>query len=59
MPGLFTLRDGEIADILSYVRREWGHDAPPVEKATVSRVRDATEDRDDLWTAEELLRIGN
>ncbi len=57
MPPLGVLEDEQIANILTYVRREWGHAADPVETATVARIRAATEKREDPWTAPELLRI--
>ena len=57
MPPLGILDDEQISNILTYIRREWGHTADPVDKATVARIREATEDREDLWTEKELLQI--
>lgn len=52
-----ALDDGQIAAVLTYVRREWGEAAPPVEPAVVTAVRAATKDRTQPWTEKELLRI--
>jgi mono/diheme cytochrome c family protein/glucose/arabinose dehydrogenase len=57
MPGMSVLDDEQIASILTYIRREWGHTASPVEPATVSKIRAATANRADAWTEEELLKI--
>ena len=58
MPGLAAaLTDEQIAQILSYIRREWGHEASIVETATVTKVRESTKDRGASWTADELVRL--
>lgn len=58
MPGLQVLTDDQIASILTYVRREWGHEADPVEPAFVAKVRKETAGRGEKqWTAEELSNI--
>ncbi len=57
MPSLGILDDDSIAAILTYIRREWGHGFDPVLPATVKQVREETEQREDAWTAPELLRI--
>lgn len=55
MPGLAnTLNDEKVAGILTYIRREWGEFAPPVETATVTAVRAAHTQRRDAWTQLEL-----
>jgi mono/diheme cytochrome c family protein len=51
------ITDPQIADVLTYVRREWGHIAEPVSEATVKAARAATNGREDSWTESELLRI--
>ncbi len=51
------ITDPQIADVLTYVRREWGHVAEPVAETTVKAVRAATAQREDSWTEPELLRI--
>lgn len=55
MPPLGVLDDEQIANILTYIRREWGHTASPVEPATVAKIRGETEKREDPWTEKELL----
>jgi len=57
MPALGVLDDEQIAAVLTYVRREWGHTYPAVSPAAVQQVRKATETREDAWTAPELLKI--
>jgi mono/diheme cytochrome c family protein len=58
MPGLYALPDEQIASVLTYVRREWGHEGSPVATEDVVRVRKASVDRGQLqWTAEELLQL--
>jgi mono/diheme cytochrome c family protein len=57
MPSLAVLDDDQIAAVLTYVRREWGHAYDPVDPATVKKARAETADRVDAWTAEELLKI--
>ena len=54
MPGLAVLDDHQISGLLTYVRREWGHEGTPVDPGEVSRVRDEYADRLDMWTVEEL-----
>jgi mono/diheme cytochrome c family protein len=57
MPALTVLPDEDIAAALTYVRREWEHDADPVNVETVREIRKEIEDRNDPWTAEELLEV--
>lgn len=54
MPGLSLLEDADVAALLTYIRREWGHAATPVSPELVARVRAATPDRAEPWTAAEL-----
>jgi mono/diheme cytochrome c family protein/glucose/arabinose dehydrogenase len=57
MPALGILDDEQIATVLTYIRNEWGHSYTPVSTNTVKQIRDATADRNDAWTQEELLKI--
>lgn len=57
MPALSTLADQDIAAVLTYVRREWEHTGDPVSVETVTKVREETRGRTDLWTAKELLEV--
>jgi mono/diheme cytochrome c family protein len=58
MPALGSLlSDEQIAAVLTYVRREWGQTASPVEAATVKEIRGQTSGRARPWTAEELSQL--
>ena len=50
-----TLGDGQVADVLTYVRREWGHAASAVDAPTVARIRAETKDRARPWSDAELM----
>lgn len=51
------LNDERIAGILTYIRREWGHVADPVDPEQVAEVKSRTERRFDPWTVAELRSI--
>ena len=51
------LSDNEIAAVLTYVRREWGHTASPVQPADVARTRTETAGRTRPWTIDELTQL--
>ena len=57
MPALGVFDDDQIAAILTFIRREWGHTAGPVESELVKRIRAETEKREDAWSEAELLKI--
>ena len=57
MPPLDALTDAQIAGVMTYVRREWGHEAAAVDAATVARIRESTKGRAQAWTEAELKRI--
>ena len=57
MPALGVFDDDQIAGILTYVRREWGHTATPVEPELVKKIRAETEKREEAWTEAELMKI--
>jgi mono/diheme cytochrome c family protein len=48
------LNDEQVADVLSYVRANFGNKAPAVTAEQVKAVRAASTDRATFWTAEEL-----
>jgi mono/diheme cytochrome c family protein len=52
-----TLSDEDVASVLTYVRREWGNAAEPVDPAAVAGVRSATASRTRPWTDAELAAI--
>lgn len=53
-----ALKDEQIANVLTYVRQEWGNNAPPVSVETVQRIRAETAGRNGPWTAPELAKFG-
>jgi mono/diheme cytochrome c family protein/glucose/arabinose dehydrogenase len=57
MPTMGALGDDNLAAILTYIRREWGHTAAPVEPATLTRIRAEIANRQDAWTEPELLKL--
>jgi mono/diheme cytochrome c family protein len=58
MPALAeALDDAQIADSLTYIRREWGHTAAPVSAEAVKVVRALESKREDSWTQAELQKI--
>jgi mono/diheme cytochrome c family protein/glucose/arabinose dehydrogenase len=57
MPALGVLDDEQIASVLTYTRREWGHSYSAVTPDLVKKVRQETEKREEGWTEPELLKI--
>jgi mono/diheme cytochrome c family protein/glucose/arabinose dehydrogenase len=58
MPPLGTvLSDDQIAAVLTYIRREWGHAASAVDVSTVKEVRTLTAGRARPWTPDELSTL--
>ena len=55
MPPLPHLTDEDVSSVLTYLRREWEHNASPVEPKDVAKLRAQFKDRVGMWTAEELL----
>jgi mono/diheme cytochrome c family protein len=56
MPPLNVLSDSEIASMLTYIRREWGHTASPISPELVAKVRTQLAGREEAWTEAELLK---
>ena len=54
MPAFGSLDDQQIADVLSYVRANFGNAAPEVAIEDVARIRSVTGERDKPWSAAEL-----
>lgn len=54
MPSHSTMDDAVIASILTYIRNEWGNQAPPVTGRTVSSTRHLNQGRVYPWSAGEL-----
>jgi mono/diheme cytochrome c family protein len=57
MPPVGTLDDEQIASVLTYVRREWGQTADPVDATAVAAVRGASAGRTRPWTDAELTAL--
>jgi putative membrane-bound dehydrogenase-like protein len=57
MPALGVFDDDQIAATLTYIRREWGHTAGPIESELVKRIRAETEKREEAWSEAELLKV--
>jgi mono/diheme cytochrome c family protein/glucose/arabinose dehydrogenase len=54
MPAAGFLTDEQIAGVLTYVRREWDHEASPVSVDLVKKIREENKGRMDAWTEGEL-----
>jgi mono/diheme cytochrome c family protein len=52
-----ALDDQQVSSILTYLRREWGHVASPVEPEQIKAIRAATTGHSDAWSPEELNQI--
>ena len=52
-----SLTDDQIANALTYIRREWGNAGTPVDAQTVKAAREASASRTRPWTTEELTAL--
>jgi mono/diheme cytochrome c family protein len=52
-----TLSDEQVASVLTYVRREWGHTGTAVEPAAIAGVRALTRERTRPWMHDELVKL--
>ena len=52
-----TLNDEKIADVLTYVRQEWGNTAGPVSKEGVAALRKELAGRTESWTEPDILAV--
>lgn len=57
MPPWKQLKDEQIASILTYIRSEWGNNAPAITAEYVAKIREQTADRSEPWTQTELQAI--
>jgi putative membrane-bound dehydrogenase-like protein len=57
MPAVQGMDDKMIAGILTYMRREWGHQGTAIEPDLVAKVRAAEKEREEQWTEKELLKV--
>jgi mono/diheme cytochrome c family protein len=56
MPPLMQLTDEDVAGVLTYIRREWDHNASPVDTKLVTELRAKHKDRFVPWSADELKK---
>jgi len=59
MPPLEMLSNETLASALTYIRRSWGHTAPPVSPSTIDRMREAIILRSQPYTESELAGLRN
>ena len=52
-----TLKDDDIAAVLTYVRSTWGNTGAPITAAKVASIRAATTSRTTPWTSAELAQV--
>ncbi len=52
-----TLKDEQIAHVLTYTRQSWGNKAPRVDPEQVRKIRELTKDKAGSWTEVELLAV--
>lgn len=57
MPGWQRLGDEKIAAVLTYIRSQWGNDAPPISADFVKEVRGRNAERSAAWSAGELKTL--
>jgi len=53
-PWKAALTDQQLAAVLTFVRRSWGHEASPVRPQLVAQAREATATRTDPWSDADL-----
>jgi mono/diheme cytochrome c family protein len=58
MPAWNTLSDDELAAVMSYLRSEWGNQAPAVQSDTVKAQREATKARTEPYKGGQELKSG-
>ena len=51
-----SLKDDQIADIISYVRSSWDHKESAVTKEQIAAMRKSTAKQKDIWKADQLLK---
>ena len=52
-----ALTDQQVADVLTYVRQEWGNKAGPVKPEQVKAIREKVASKNDNWNAADLLQV--
>ncbi|MCH8474675.1 MAG: cytochrome c [Opitutales bacterium] len=54
MPAFDSLPDQQIAGVMTFIRQEWGNDAPEISEETVAAIREEEAGRTQTWGYEEL-----
>lgn len=57
MPAWNTLKDEQIAAVLTYIRQAWGNTAPPITKEQIAEARKESEGHTEAYTEAELQKI--
>ncbi len=57
MPPWKQLKDEQIAAILTYIRNEWGNNAPPISAEQIAKVREETATQTEPYTQAQLKAI--
>jgi len=57
MPPWSQLSDEQISAVLTYIRSEWGNDAPPIPTEYVQLIREAAAGRTEPWSQPDLQAI--
>jgi mono/diheme cytochrome c family protein/glucose/arabinose dehydrogenase len=57
MPPMGQLSDNQVAAVLTYIRRAWGHGASPVDPDFVAEIRGETTGRDRPYTPDQLRAV--
>lgn len=52
-----VLKDEQISAVLTYIRNEWGNQAPPIPVEFVAKVREENAARTEAWTQKDLQAI--
>lgn len=52
-----VLKDDQIAAVLTYIRNEWGNQAPPISTEFVAKIREENAGRTEPWTQKELQSV--
>lgn len=57
MPQWKQLSDEQIAAVLTYIRSDWGNNAPAIDPAFVAGIRSEHKDQSDPWTQSQLMAM--
>jgi len=57
MPAWAHLGDEKISAVLTYIRSQWGNDAPPIPAGYIKKIREESAARSEPWGQNDLLAI--